>query len=375
MCVQCNAMTLLLIYVGIALGVSFLCSVAEAVLLSVTTAYTSLLEQEGRPSGKLLRELKHDINRPLSAILTLNTIAHTAGATGAGAQAAVVFGSSLLGVFSAVLTFLILVFSEIIPKTLGATYWRQMAPVTAHALRWMILLLYPFVVMSGWLTSKISHRRTLRGLSREEFAVMAEIGETEGELADHESRILRNLLELRNLKVKDIMTPRPVMFTLQQDLRVAEYFSDHGGEPFSRIPLYGENQDQVTGFVLRSDLFTAKGGGETYQPLSHYRRPLPALVGAIDLLRALEVMLERGAHMMLVVDEYGGVDGLVTMEDVFESLLGIEIVDEMDRTVDMQRLARRIARKRRDFMGLASKGDAEVVDEGDTPDQSDNRRE
>jgi CBS domain containing-hemolysin-like protein len=357
------AMTLLILYISLALGVSFLCSVAEAVLLSVTTAYTHLLEQEGKHSGVLWRELKQDVDRPLSAILTLNTIAHTVGAAGAGAQAAVVFGSHMLGVFSAVLTFLILVFSEIIPKTLGAFYWRGLAPSIAYLLRWMVILLYPFVLMSNWLTSLIARREPLRGLSREEFSVMAELGGMEGELEDHESRLLRNVLLLREMRVKDVMTPRPVLFTLPEDLTVAEFFHEHEKEPFSRIPIYGANQDQVTGFVLRADLISAQGRGETQQALKHYRRELPALVAAIDLLRAFEVMLEQSTHMMLVVDEYGGVDGVITLEDIFETLLGMEIVDEKDRTKDMQRLARRLARRRSRAMGMSDTGEPPVIEE------------
>ncbi|TXS93572.1 CNNM domain-containing protein [Parahaliea aestuarii] len=355
-------MTLLMIYVGLALGVSFLCSVSEAVLLSVTTAYTHLLEQNGRPAGKRLRTLKQDIDRPLSAILTLNTIAHTVGAAGAGAQATVVFGSHMLGVFSAVLTFLILVFSEIIPKTLGAFYWRQLAPPVSLMLQWMIILLYPLVKMSNWLTSLIAKSKPLRGLSREEFVVMAELGEIEGQLEDHESRILRNLLLLRETRVRDVMTPRPVLFSLPEELSVADYIEHHADNPFSRVPVYAANQDQVTGFVLRSDLILAHGRGEGQQALSHYRRTIPALVAAIDLLRAFEVMLDQSTHIMLVVDEYGGVDGLLTQEDIFETLLGLEIVDERDRTVDLQQLARRMASRRARAMGLAASSPAAQVD-------------
>ncbi|MBA6411844.1 HlyC/CorC family transporter [Parahaliea sp. F7430] len=347
-------MSLLILYVSLALGVSFLCSVAEAVLLSISTAYAHLLEQEGNPAGARLKRLKQDVDRPLAAILTLNTIAHTVGAAGAGAQASVVFGSHLLGVFSAVLTFLVLVFSEIIPKTLGAFYWRKLASPVSFMLHWMIILLYPFVMMSNGLTRLLSKGQPLRGLSREEFSVMAELGEMEGELQNNESRILRNLLLLRDMRVKDVMTPRPVLFSLPEDLKVASYFSDCEDEPFSRIPVYGANQDQVTGFVLRSDLISAQVRGERDKTLQQYRRPLPALIGAIDLLRAFEVMLEQSTHMMLVVDEYGGVDGVITMEDIFETLLGMEIVDELDSTVDLQRLARRIAKRKAKEMGLGT---------------------
>ena len=368
-------MTLLIIYVAIALGVSFLCSVAEAVLLSVTTAYTSVLEKKGKRAGKLLRDMKQDIDRPLSAILTLNTIAHTAGAAGAGAQATVVYGSSALGVFSAILTLLILVFSEIIPKTLGAHYWRQLAPVTAHALRWMIILLYPFVVLAQKLTSSLTHGQSLKGFNREEFAVMAEIGEIEGQLEDRESRILRNLLRLRDMRAKDIMTPRPVIFSLPESLTVQEFFSGHEHEPFSRIPIYADTQDQVSGFVLRSDLISAQLRGEAVHRLADYRRDLPALVGAISLLRVFEDMLAQHAHLMLVVDEYGGVEGLISQEDIFETLLGMEIVDEVDKISDMQKLARRYGRLRKRAMGLkreevpaddsAKKSAKDSADEGD----------
>lgn len=348
-------MTLLIIFVSIALVVSFFCSVAEAVLLSVSTPYTSVLEQQGRRSGRNLRLLKQNIDRPLSAILTLNTIANTAGATGAGAQAALVFGSEVLGLFSAGLTFAILVFSEIIPKTLGAYYWRQLAPGMSYVLRVLIVILFPFVVMANWLTRLLARGKTLRGLSREEFVVMAELGEIEGELGDNESRILLNLLSLREKTVRQVMTPRPVLFSLRQDMRVADFFAEHGHQPYSRIPLYGENQDQVAGFALRGDLMMAQARGEGDRLLLDFRRDLPALVGAIDLLRAFEVLLEQGAHMMLVVDEYGGVDGVITLEDILESLVGREIVDEVDRTVDMQKLARRLGQRRTRKMGITPK--------------------
>lgn len=345
-------MTLLIIFVSIALLVSFFCSVAEAVLLSVSTPYTSVLEQQGRRSGRNLRLLKQNVDRPLSAILTLNTIANTAGATGAGAQAALVFGSEVLGLFSAGLTFAILVFSEIIPKTLGAYYWRQLAPGMSYVLRVLIVILFPFVIMANWLTRLLARGKTLRGLSREEFVVMAELGEIEGELGDNESRILLNLLSLREKTVRQVMTPRPVLFSLQQDMRVADFFAEHGHQPYSRIPLYCENQDQVTGFALRGDLMMAQARGEGDRLLLEFRRDLPALVGAIDLLRAFEALLEQGAHIMLVVDEYGGVDGVITLEDILESLVGREIVDEVDRTVDMRKLARRLGQRRSRKMGI-----------------------
>lgn len=345
-------MLLLTIYIFIALGFSFICSIAEAVLLSVTTGYISLLEVDGKKVGKTWRHLKDDIDKPLSAILTLNTIAHTAGAAGAGAQATVVFGSAALGIFSAVLTLLILVFSEIIPKTLGATYWRELAPVTANVLRWLVIALYPFVLMSKKLTGSLSHDNTLTGFSRDEFAALAEQGGKEGQLEGSETRILRNLLLLRDMPVKEVMTPRPVIFSLEQNSLVSEFCEQHHAEPFSRIPVYEQTPDNVIGFVLRSDLMLAQVNGEGDQVLKKYLRELPALSEVTTLMSAFELLAEQRSHLALIVNEYGVVVGLVTLEDIFETLVGIEITDEVDKTTDLQQLARRFGRRRARSYGL-----------------------
>lgn len=345
-------MTLLIAYVLIALGFSFLCSIAEAVLLSVSQPYIAILEQEGRPSGPILRRLKEDINNPLAAILTLNTVAHTVGAAGAGAQAAAVFGSAYVGVASAVLTLLILVFSEIIPKTLGALYWRKLAPFTAFTLRVLIWVLYPFVWMSKQITRGLSDGPTLDGFSRQEFAAMADLGEAEGQLAKRESRIIKNLFLLHATMARDVMTPRPVVFALPDDYTVAEFFAAHPKERFSRIPLYHESLDQVTGFVLRDDLLLAQARGNSDRPLTTYRRDLPALPETTSLSAAFEACLDKRAHIVLVVDDFGGMQGILTLEDVLETLLGLEIMDEGDRIPDMQAYARRLWRKRAREMGL-----------------------
>ncbi|WP_207062387.1 CNNM domain-containing protein [Motiliproteus sp. SC1-56] len=345
-------MTLLIIYILIALGFSFLCSVAEAVLLSVTPAHVALLEEEGRPSGPLLARLKADINRPLAAILTLNTIAHTIGAAGAGAQGAAVFGNAYVGVISAVLTLLILIFSEIIPKTLGAVYWRQLAPATAHTLRVLIALLLPFVKLSEWLTRGIATEHTLNGFSREEFAAMARLSAHEGELGLQESAMLQNLLLMHRTQVRDAMTPRPVVFSLPSRLKVEGFFLEQGNMPFSRIPLYGEQKDQIVGFVLKSDLLLAQARGERDNHLSQYKRELHALPETLSLAQAFEEFMRKRAHIMLVVDEYGAMEGILTLEDLLETLLGLEIVDEQDRTTDMQRLARMLWKRRAKAMGI-----------------------
>ena len=342
-------MVLLIIYIFIALGFSFLCSVAEAVILSVSSAYISLLEREGRPSGVLLRELSADINKPLSAILTLNTIAHTMGAAGAGAQAAVVFGDAWLGLISAVLTLLILIFSEIIPKTLGATYWRQLAPATAMFLKYLILALYPFVKMSEKLTSGFKEESPLRGLSRGEMLAMAEISAQEGQLAHHEMNFMQSMLNLHTLKIKDAMTHRTVVFSLSEDMTVETYFHKHDGNEFSRIPVYEEDEpEKVTGFVMKSDLLLAQARGNGHKQLKTYKKDMVVMLAGMPLSAAFNKFLNNRANMMLVVDEYGGLEGVMTMEDLVETLLGIDIVDENDRAVSMKKLARSLGKKRQE---------------------------
>jgi len=345
-------MLLLVIYVLIALGFSFLCSIAEAVLLSVTTPHILLMKKQGKPTGALLERLKADINTPLAAILTLNTIAHTVGAAGAGAQAVKVFGNAYVGVASAILTLLILVFSEIIPKTLGAHYWRQLAPVTARALRGLIWLLYPFVKLSALLTSGLTHGPGLRGFNREELALMADLSHAEGQLGPQERRILKNLLRLRENRVTDAMTPRTVIFSVPEEMTISAFFDAHDGSRFSRIPLHRDERGELEGFVLRDDLLLAQAHGDTEKPLSDYRRELAALPEISSLVHAFDEFMRQRAQIMLVVDEYGTVEGLLTLEDIIETLLGMEIIDEGDATPDMQALARRLWRKRAAGMGL-----------------------
>ncbi|WP_295798992.1 hemolysin family protein [uncultured Microbulbifer sp.] len=353
-------MLLLIIYVLIALGFSFLCSIAESVILSVTKPYISLLEREGHAAGRVLRRLKDDINAPLAAILTLNTIAHTAGAAGAGAQAAAVFGSHYLGLASAVLTLLILVFSEIIPKTLGALYWRQLAPVTAYSLRYLVWVLKPFVWLSDWLTRGMARGPTLTGFSREEFAVMAELGEAEGQLERRETSILHNLFfTLRDHTVREVMTPRTVVFSLSRDLTVAEAYPEVEKSRFSRIPIFEQGDpDLVVGFVLKQDLLLAYTRGESETPLKNLGRELLMLPETAAIYQVFHKMLARRVQISAVVDEYGSLEGLVTLEDILETLLGEEIVDEADKTPDRQELAKRLWRWRSRRYGLRVDEDA-----------------
>lgn len=331
-------MILLTIYITIAIGVSFICSVLEAVLLSISPTYIGSLRQQNHPAAPRLAALKENIDRPLASILTLNTIAHTVGAATAGAQATVVFGSEWLGVFSAVLTFGILLFSEIIPKTLGATYWRQMAPAASTILNWMVWALTPFVWVSEQITRRLSHGHTQPKL-RDELSAMAMLAKESGELAEGESKILTNLLQFRDVSVTKIMTPRPVLFRVEAEQSINTFLTEHRDSPFSRPLVYSKQKDNVLGFVHRLELFAASQAGHANDELGTLMRPIPVVLNTANVPQAFERIMKERSQLVLIVDEYGTVQGLITLEDIFESLVGEEIVDEADKNTDMQQLA------------------------------------
>ncbi len=343
-------MVLLLLYVTLALAFSSLCSILEAVLLSITPSYVAALEGEGNPTGARLRELKSDIDRPLAAILTLNTAAHTVGATMGGAQAAIVFGNAYVGIISAVLTLLILVLSEIIPKTLGALYWRQLAPAAARILNVMIWSLYPFVWLSQQLTKLMSRGKKEAPVSRAELAALARLGFEEGVFEQQESHILQNLLRFNDLKARDVMTPRTVMVAFAESTPLQE-IADRD-LPFSRLPVFEKDRDHITGFVLKSDVFEALADDRHDATAGDLRRDILTVPDTLPLPRLFDRLLERQEHIALVVGEYGGTSGLATMEDVVETLLGLEIVDEADTDQDMQAAARERWRQRAERLGL-----------------------
>lgn len=341
-------------YIVLALLVSFLCSISEAVLLSLTPSYIEGLATE-RPglARRLLRLKVENVDRSLAAILTLNTIAHTVGAIGAGAKAVVVFGNAYFGIFSAVMTLLILFLSEIVPKTIGAVYWRPLAGVTAWFVQGLIWLLYPLIVVSELMTRGIARGRTTHIFNRDELAAMANLGERAGALRPDESRIIRNLLMFESLTAGDIMTPRPVIMALPEETTIAEAVAHPHVQQFSRLPVYRQTVDQITGFVLKDEVLLEHALGHGDRRLVELRREIPTIARNTRLRRMLDFLLERRqAHIALVIDEYGGTEGLVTMEDVVETLLGLEIVDEMDVNTDMQALARRRWADRARTMGL-----------------------
>ncbi len=350
-------MSLLLFYLLLAVLVSFFCSVAEAVLLSVRPSYIATLQAKGsgraRKQARQLKKLCDNLDRPLAAILTANTIAHTVGAAGVGAQAAVVFGNQYIGLTSALLTLVILVFSEIIPKTLGALYWRQLAGVFGVLINALTQILFPFVWLSEKLTRLIS--RSSDGaytFSRDEFEAMAQIGAHEGLLEAKEQKIVTNLMRLHQLSVRDIMTPRPVVFSVSEKMTVKDFFSAYATKPFSRIPVFGEKQDEVTGYVLKSDLLIAQAKDQFDKSLEDFRRPLLMFSELLDAFKIFDRLIHDKNHIALVLDEYGTMQGIVTIEDVMETLIGLEIMDESDKVEDMQKLAHKRWRERMKSMGI-----------------------
>ncbi|WP_332397160.1 hemolysin family protein [Vibrio metschnikovii] len=331
-------MLLLSFYIVMTISLSFLCSILEVVLLSITPSYLAQLRVQGHASAEKLSVMKADIDRPLASILTLNTIAHTVGAASTGAQATLVFGNQWFGLFSALLTLAILVLSEIIPKSLGATYWRQLAPVSATILQWMIWALTPFIWLSRQITQRITHPQQPVKL-RDELSAMALMANESGELAEGESKILNNLLSISDVPVTQVMTPRTVLFRVSADMSIDEFLHEHSETPFSRPLIYSGETDNVIGFVHRLELFKWQQNHQGDQKLGNVMRPLHVVLNTQTLPKAFDQMMKKRQQLALVVDEYGSVQGLLTLEDVFEHLVGEEILDEADKVTDMQQLA------------------------------------
>ena len=365
-------MGLLIFYAFISIFFSFLCSILEAVLLSITPTFLNVKKQEGKAYAQALEEMKKDVDKPLIAILTLNTIAHTVGAILVGVQAKVayveLYGSQtksifgiefsedlMVGVVSTIMTILILVASEIIPKTIGATYWKQLSNFTAKALKAMVFfmkwtgLLWVLQLFTKLIGKKGGHGSVL---SREDFTAMTDIAEEEGVFQESESTVIRNLLTFDEIQAKDIMTPRTVMKTASEDTLIQDFFDKNRPFRFSRIPVFKDRADNITGFFLKDELLEAiinKKGGESLGTIkreilvTNRNKPIPEL---------FEKFVEKREHISLVVDEYGSVSGLVTMEDVIETLLGLEIMDESDHVEDLQVLARKNWEARAKRLGI-----------------------
>ena len=347
-------MALLIFYLLLAVVVSFLCSILEASLLSFTPSYVESLREEKPELSRQLADLKAHVDKPLAAILSLNTIAHTVGAAGVGAQAALVFESISTGVISGILTLVILVFSEIIPKTLGAKYWRQLDFFTTKTLRVLIWGLYPFVLLSNLVTRLIGGQAHGMAVSRDELSAMADIGHKEGVFAENEMQVIKNLMDFHEVQVRDVMTPRTVVRMVESSLTLEEVYQDKSLLRFSRLPVYAENPDHILGYMHKHELLENIADDQHQLRVKDIVRDLPLVSHELTIPKLFEMLLTRREHMALVVDEYGGVVGVVTVEDVLETLLGLEIVDEFDSSKDMQEYARQKWQKRAKDLGILS---------------------
>lgn len=336
-------MGLLFTYLIIALFFSFLCSILEAILLSITPTFIASKVREKKKYAFRLQKYKDEIDLPLAAILTLNTFAHTIGAAGVGGQVQIMWGNEFVSIASAILTIIILIFSEIIPKTLGANYWKQMAPFAASTLTILIYSpLYPIIWLSKLITKLLSKNKTSSVLSRSEFHAMAEIGVKEGIFKKEESKILMNLMVFNKIDVKTILTPRTVVFAEEQTETVGNFIQNNEKIRFSRIPIYNNDIENITGYVLKDDIMQYMIDKKHDNKLESLRREIKVVNEQMPIIRLFYKLIEDKEHIAMVVGEYGEMVGIVTMEDIIETLLGTEIMDEFDNVEDMQLLAKKV---------------------------------
>ena len=332
-------MFLLVFYFTLAITVSFLCSLLESMILSVPYSYVQSSLNAGLSHANLLKKLKHQINRPLSAILTVNTIANTVGALGVGAQVQQIYGNKYIAFVSVLLTLMILIFSEIIPKTLGATYWRFLIPFGVYVMQALVVVCYPFVKLSHYFQLFLGGR--VSSIAREDLVGAAEVAVAEGVIYRNESELIKNILKLKSQTVSEIMTPRTVITAFEMNVTVEEVIEKYQPLRFARIPVYESQLDQVIGIVHRYKILEAGSrDGELKSSVKNYLKPVHSIPETISLSAVFDQFIKRKEHIFIVVDEYGTVSGLVSMEDVVETILGIEIVDELDTVADMREQAR-----------------------------------
>ena len=332
-------MTLLIIYLAIAIGVSFLCSILEAVLLSITPSFSEKIQIDKPVRGAKINHVRENLDESLSSILILNTFAHTMGAAGVGSQALQVFGKEWETLIAVVLTLAILYFSEIIPKTLGATFWRQLAIPAAYTITWLVKLVYPLVWLSTRLTKLFSNSKE-NEITREEIIALASLGHRDGNLFSQENEYLSNLLSLREVTTEQIFTPRTVVHMLPETMTVSEALDNPQTRQFTRMPVYGKDIDDIKGKVIRADLYEAERQGQGDVRISEIIKPLFRVSEKMPVQSLLDAFIKQRAHLFLVEDEFGQTAGVVSLEDAIETLLGREIVDETDKVEDMQALAR-----------------------------------
>jgi len=333
-------MALLIILFIAVVGTSFLCSMLESILLSVSVAYISVLEKKNQKAGRLLKNLKEDIDKSISSILILNTIANTLGATAIGVVAQDVFGGddNAIMFISILLTFLILFVSEIIPKTIGAVYWKNLAIFAAYLIKFFIFLTYPIIKITTFVTKKINKDNDNDTISREELIHTTLLSEEDGVINDMESDIIKNSLQLKEIKIKDILTPRSVMYAVDENITIEKLLKDEQTFKFSRIPVYGKNFDDIKGMILTKEIFKQSIIDNTVT-VKYIMKKIKKINENIPVLKALTKFIQTKEHLLLVTDNYGQTEGVVTLEDCIETLLGLEIVDEFDTVEDMRKLA------------------------------------
>ncbi|MBQ7061931.1 MAG: DUF21 domain-containing protein [Bacteroidales bacterium] len=333
-------LTLMLLFLLGAMLISFLCSILESVLLSTPLSYITMREDAGYRPAARFKQYKTDNSKAIAAILSLNTIANTIGAAGVGAQAAHL-GGNLVGIMSAVTTILILVFSEIIPKTIGTTYWKRLMGFTARTIRLLIVFMYPLVLLIGLLTRLFSsHSEDDTTVSREEVAAMADVGEDEGVLDEDENKIIQNVIKLDNVKAYDVMTPRSVAATAPESMTLRDFYREEECSHFSRIPLYADDPEYITGYILRSDALELLAEDHFDKTLGDIKRNIPLFNEEQSVSEIWDSLLKHKEQIAIIIDEYGGFQGILTLEDIIETIFGLEIIDENDEVTDMQQYAR-----------------------------------
>ena len=332
-------MTALIFYLFLALFISFVCSLVEATLLTIPRSYLLSIEKNNEWATSFL-SFKNNIDKPLSAILTLNTIAHTIGAAGVGAEVTSLFGDNYLGFASAILTILILFFSEIIPKTIGATYCKGLSKFTFYTVKFMLMITYPFVVVSMKITGLIATKKE-KNVTREQLSALANLGYDEGVFSKQENRIIQNIIDLKKIKVSEIITPRVVVFSANEDNTLGNFSKEHKKIKFSRIPLYSQQIENITGYIFLQDYIEKISDKKNLKTkLKTLRRDILTVPNSINVFALFNQLLEKKEHISIVIDEYGGLVGIITLEDILETLIGLEIIDESDQEVDMQKFAR-----------------------------------
>lgn len=330
----------LIVVVAFAIIISACCSLFESVLYSVPFRHIETLVHEEKRSGKILKELRANVDRPIAAILSLNTIANTAGAAIAGAAATAVFGQLWLGVFSACFTLAILVLSEIIPKTAGVVYARSLAPIISFPLRWLVWLMTPAIWLCSLVTGLITRHKTADSVSPDELKIMARLSLRMGDIKPYQESVIDNILSLETITVKDVMTPRTVIYSLSEHLTIEEASQKSDKWEHSRFPVYDKDSEDIVGIVLTKELFIAQAMGKGNKPLTELMRPARFVVETATLNNVLMEFMSARQHLFVVIDEYGGLSGLISMEDILEEILGREIMDESDQVEDKRALAR-----------------------------------